>query len=219
MGKTFFSSHTHTHRFEGLRLARRPVRRPDCTLCTVDHNIPTASRAAFIGGTHKTPASADGKERVSAGSSPIWVRSRVFLESHSATRLSSRSSSVRHLFDHSENSNRNSKSRPLVLLAGEMSVDEFLDDVASRTQVLALEDNAHVRRLTLSHICVFVRKESKTKRAECELSNSPASRSKVPFNQVLTKGCRSLGLEPKWLRTLLYVHIYIYIYTPIYIYT
>ncbi|KAF9559164.1 hypothetical protein CPC08DRAFT_638113 [Agrocybe pediades] len=30
--------------FEGLRNAGRPVRRPDCTLATVDHNIPTESR-------------------------------------------------------------------------------------------------------------------------------------------------------------------------------
>jgi len=33
--------------FEGLRAAKRPVRRPDCTLATVDHNIPTVSRRGF----------------------------------------------------------------------------------------------------------------------------------------------------------------------------
>jgi 3-isopropylmalate dehydratase len=33
--------------FEGLRAANRPVRRPDCTLATVDHNIPTVSRRGF----------------------------------------------------------------------------------------------------------------------------------------------------------------------------
>ncbi|KAI0676806.1 aconitase family-domain-containing protein [Trametes maxima] len=33
--------------FEGLRNAGRPVRRPDCTLATVDHNVPTASRKHF----------------------------------------------------------------------------------------------------------------------------------------------------------------------------
>ncbi|EIW54314.1 uncharacterized protein TRAVEDRAFT_39797 [Trametes versicolor FP-101664 SS1] len=33
--------------FEGLRAAGRPVRRPDCTLATVDHNIPTVSRKNF----------------------------------------------------------------------------------------------------------------------------------------------------------------------------
>lgn len=33
--------------FEGLRAADRPVRRPDCTLATVDHNIPTVSRRNF----------------------------------------------------------------------------------------------------------------------------------------------------------------------------
>ncbi|KAI9357057.1 3-isopropylmalate dehydratase [Zopfochytrium polystomum] len=38
---------TSPQAFEGLRLAGRPVRRPDCTLATVDHNIPTTSRARF----------------------------------------------------------------------------------------------------------------------------------------------------------------------------
>jgi len=33
--------------FEGLRGANRSVRRPDCTLATVDHNIPTVSRRNF----------------------------------------------------------------------------------------------------------------------------------------------------------------------------
>ncbi|KAI8805579.1 3-isopropylmalate dehydratase [Cladochytrium replicatum] len=35
---------TSPQAFEGLRQASRKVRRPDCTLATVDHNIPTASR-------------------------------------------------------------------------------------------------------------------------------------------------------------------------------
>ncbi|TRM68269.1 aconitase family-domain-containing protein [Schizophyllum amplum] len=35
---------TSPQAFEGLRTAGRPVRRPDCTLATVDHNIPTVSR-------------------------------------------------------------------------------------------------------------------------------------------------------------------------------
>merc|ERR1712063_144165 len=35
---------TSPQAFEGLRLCGRRVRRPDCTLATVDHNIPTASR-------------------------------------------------------------------------------------------------------------------------------------------------------------------------------
>eukprot|EP00927_Polykrikos_kofoidii_P029334 TRINITY_DN25381_c0_g1_i1.p1 TRINITY_DN25381_c0_g1~~TRINITY_DN25381_c0_g1_i1.p1 ORF type:complete len:909 (-),score=123.96 TRINITY_DN25381_c0_g1_i1:221-2863(-) len=38
---------TSPQAFEGLRLAGRKVRRPDCTLVTVDHNIPTDSRANF----------------------------------------------------------------------------------------------------------------------------------------------------------------------------
>ncbi|KAG6855042.1 hypothetical protein C0991_005971 [Blastosporella zonata] len=38
---------TSPQAFEGLRNANRPVRRPDCTLATVDHNIPTASRKNF----------------------------------------------------------------------------------------------------------------------------------------------------------------------------
>ncbi|PSN69500.1 3-isopropylmalate dehydratase [Corynespora cassiicola Philippines] len=35
---------TSPQAFEGLRNASRRVRRPDCTLATVDHNIPTSSR-------------------------------------------------------------------------------------------------------------------------------------------------------------------------------
>ncbi|KAF2113260.1 3-isopropylmalate dehydratase-like protein [Lophiotrema nucula] len=35
---------TSPQAFEGLRNASRKVRRPDCTLATVDHNIPTSSR-------------------------------------------------------------------------------------------------------------------------------------------------------------------------------
>ncbi|KAF8665607.1 hypothetical protein AX16_000063 [Volvariella volvacea WC 439] len=38
---------TSPQAFEGLRAAGRPVRRPDCTLATVDHNVPTASRNNF----------------------------------------------------------------------------------------------------------------------------------------------------------------------------
>jgi 3-isopropylmalate dehydratase len=38
---------TSPQAFEGLSLAGRPVRRPDCTLVTVDHNIPTTSRKHF----------------------------------------------------------------------------------------------------------------------------------------------------------------------------
>ncbi|KAL3470642.1 aconitase family-domain-containing protein [Aspergillus californicus] len=38
---------TSPQAFEGLKNASRPVRRPDCTLVTVDHNIPTSSRKNF----------------------------------------------------------------------------------------------------------------------------------------------------------------------------
>ncbi|KAI8076448.1 putative alpha-isopropylmalate isomerase [Gilbertella persicaria] len=38
---------TSPQAFEGLRNAGRRVRRPDCTLATVDHNIPTSSRKNF----------------------------------------------------------------------------------------------------------------------------------------------------------------------------
>mmetsp|Transcript_27417 Transcript_27417/g.26276 ORF Transcript_27417/g.26276 Transcript_27417/m.26276 type:complete len:811 (-) Transcript_27417:112-2544(-) len=39
---------TSPQAFEGLRIANRGVRRPDCTLCTVDHNVPTSDRAGLI---------------------------------------------------------------------------------------------------------------------------------------------------------------------------
>lgn len=38
---------TSPQAFEGLRLANRRVRRPDCTLVTSDHNIPTTSRDSY----------------------------------------------------------------------------------------------------------------------------------------------------------------------------
>jgi len=39
---------TSPQAFEGLRLASRAVRRPDCTLATVDHNVPTEDRTELI---------------------------------------------------------------------------------------------------------------------------------------------------------------------------
>jgi 3-isopropylmalate dehydratase len=39
---------TSPQAFEGLRIARRGVRRPDCTLVTVDHNVPTSDRQQLI---------------------------------------------------------------------------------------------------------------------------------------------------------------------------
>mmetsp|Transcript_4157 Transcript_4157/g.8831 ORF Transcript_4157/g.8831 Transcript_4157/m.8831 type:complete len:807 (-) Transcript_4157:103-2523(-) len=39
---------TSPQAFEGLRLANRSVRRPDCTLTTVDHNVPTTDRSALL---------------------------------------------------------------------------------------------------------------------------------------------------------------------------
>lgn len=39
---------TSPQAFEGLRLAKRGVRRPDCTLVTVDHNVPTSDRTQLI---------------------------------------------------------------------------------------------------------------------------------------------------------------------------
>ncbi|KAK6517164.1 3-isopropylmalate dehydratase [Arthrobotrys conoides] len=38
---------TSPQAFEGLRNASRSVRRPDCTLATVDHNVPTSSRKSY----------------------------------------------------------------------------------------------------------------------------------------------------------------------------
>ncbi|EFW15162.1 3-isopropylmalate dehydratase [Coccidioides posadasii str. Silveira] len=38
---------TSPQAFEGLKNAGRRVRRPDCTLATVDHNVPTTSRKTF----------------------------------------------------------------------------------------------------------------------------------------------------------------------------
>ena len=39
---------TSPQAFEGLRMAGRPVRRPDATLAVADHNVPTSDRAAGI---------------------------------------------------------------------------------------------------------------------------------------------------------------------------
>jgi len=38
---------TSPQAFEGLRTSGRPVRRPDATLATVDHNVPTTDRSGF----------------------------------------------------------------------------------------------------------------------------------------------------------------------------
>lgn len=39
---------TSPQAFEGLRIAKRGVRRPDCTLVTVDHNVPTSDRKQLV---------------------------------------------------------------------------------------------------------------------------------------------------------------------------
>mmetsp|Transcript_19429 Transcript_19429/g.29944 ORF Transcript_19429/g.29944 Transcript_19429/m.29944 type:complete len:800 (+) Transcript_19429:141-2540(+) len=39
---------TSPQAFEGLRLSKRGVRRPDCTLVTVDHNVPTTDRTNLV---------------------------------------------------------------------------------------------------------------------------------------------------------------------------
>jgi 3-isopropylmalate dehydratase len=39
---------TSPQAFEGLRTAGRGVRRPDCTLVTVDHNVPTTDRSSYL---------------------------------------------------------------------------------------------------------------------------------------------------------------------------
>ena len=39
---------TSPQAFEGLRLSNRKVRRPDCTLATVDHNVPTSDRKQLL---------------------------------------------------------------------------------------------------------------------------------------------------------------------------
>lgn len=39
---------TSPQAFEGLRMSSRGVRRPDCTLTTVDHNVPTEDRSQLI---------------------------------------------------------------------------------------------------------------------------------------------------------------------------
>ena len=38
---------TSPQAFEGLRVAGRTARRPDCTLATSDHNVPTSDRSGF----------------------------------------------------------------------------------------------------------------------------------------------------------------------------
>lgn len=53
MAKFFFADRHLVHEvtspqaFEGLRNAKRKVRRPDCTLATTDHNVPTTPRKNF----------------------------------------------------------------------------------------------------------------------------------------------------------------------------
>src|SRR5690349_20909339 len=39
---------TSPQAFDGLRAANRPVRRPDLTIATIDHNVPTTDRNLLI---------------------------------------------------------------------------------------------------------------------------------------------------------------------------
>src|SRR3981081_4680687 len=39
---------TSPQAFDGLRVANRPVRRPDLTIATIDHNVPTTDRSQPI---------------------------------------------------------------------------------------------------------------------------------------------------------------------------
>ncbi|CAK9006355.1 unnamed protein product [Durusdinium trenchii] len=54
---------TSPQAFEGLRMSSREVRRTDCTLATVDHNIPTSSRKNFKD-TKSFIAEADSRTQV-----------------------------------------------------------------------------------------------------------------------------------------------------------
>ena len=63
---------TSPQAFEGLRLAGRQVRRPDRTVATVDHNVPTTTRGGSTSWTRllprRSPRSAR-TARISASSS------------------------------------------------------------------------------------------------------------------------------------------------------
>ena len=48
---------TSPQAFDGLRLAGRPVRRPDRTLATADHNVPTTARPSPSGSRTSSAAS------------------------------------------------------------------------------------------------------------------------------------------------------------------
>ncbi len=112
---------TSPQAFEGLRLARRSVRRPDCTLLTVDHNVPTdtdrsqfdavdtcAAAAAAPPSPSSPPSPPSPSERPAISAPPPLTTPRLglFLPPPAP------------------------RARP-----------RFIEEVASRTQVLELERN------------------------------------------------------------------------------
>ena len=71
---------TSPQAFDGLRLAGRSVRRPDRTLATADHNVPTdgTTRAEAISDELSRRAGADARAQLRASSasrSTRWARS------------------------------------------------------------------------------------------------------------------------------------------------
>ncbi|HWH28918.1 MAG TPA: aconitase family protein, partial [Mycobacteriales bacterium] len=63
---------TSPQAFDGLRLAGRPVRRPDLTLATEDHNVPTD----LLGGPISDPVSRTQVETLRRNCSEFGIRLR-----------------------------------------------------------------------------------------------------------------------------------------------
>ena len=61
---------TSPQAFDGLRLAKRPVRRPDLTLATMDHNVPTTSLLEPV----KDPISAKQMDVLAANCAEFGIR-------------------------------------------------------------------------------------------------------------------------------------------------
>ena len=75
---------TSPQAFEGLRLAGRQVRRPDLTLATMDHNVPTTD----VG----LPVKGQGLREADGGSQRTTARSSAYSSTRGA--LSGRASST-----------------------------------------------------------------------------------------------------------------------------
>ena len=83
---------TSPQAFEGLRVAGRAARRPECTLATVDHNVPTSDRSAFTN-VAAFIKEADSRTQARRRAPRVCARVRVSAQAQARSAARRRSSS------------------------------------------------------------------------------------------------------------------------------